>query len=268
VGLYRTFVTETGNALIAASTAVGKSGEGVYEGERNAAGEKEGRGTYRFADGNVYEGEWKGDKKEGNGTHRYADGDVYHGEWKRDEKDGIGTYRYADGDVYEGEYKGGVKEGLGTYHYVKEGGEAEVTRCRAGDPVGEGAWWSANRHRAWRLLDGELVEEISLARAAAIATRIGLPVPSHRSNGSSGVAYITPSGGYAFRFDLTDAAFIASMGGLIPKEPPLLQSQESAPVAQIALRSRSMTTDLSAGSMWRASLSAHRQARSAGNILK
>lgn len=40
------------------------------------AGQKEGRGTVRFADGNVYEGEWKQDKREGRGTVRLTDGRV------------------------------------------------------------------------------------------------------------------------------------------------------------------------------------------------
>ena len=82
-------------------------------------------------------------------------------------------------------------------------------------PVGESAGWSSDRQQAWRLLDGEaraarpaasprrpparharcaahattptaraglgraqVVEEISLAEAAAIAEEIGLPVPA------------------------------------------------------------------------------------------
>ena len=54
----------------------------LYEGERNAAGQMEGRGTARYADGDVYKGEWKAGKEEGRGTYRYADGDVYEGAWK------------------------------------------------------------------------------------------------------------------------------------------------------------------------------------------
>ena len=54
----------------------------VYEGERNEAGEKEGYGTMRFDNGDVYEGEYKADKNDGRGTYRNASGDVYEGEWK------------------------------------------------------------------------------------------------------------------------------------------------------------------------------------------
>jgi hypothetical protein len=36
----------------------------------------DGRGTYHFANGNVYEGEYRADKKEGRGAFKYADGDI------------------------------------------------------------------------------------------------------------------------------------------------------------------------------------------------
>ena len=49
---------------------------GEYVGERNAAGQCEGRGKYVFADGAVYEGEFKAGKAEGRGKHLTADGDV------------------------------------------------------------------------------------------------------------------------------------------------------------------------------------------------
>ena len=60
----------------------------VYEGERNAAGEYEGRGVMRFANGDVYDGEYKAGKMEGRGVYRYADGDVYDGEWKAGKAEG------------------------------------------------------------------------------------------------------------------------------------------------------------------------------------
>lgn len=75
-----------------------------------------------YADGSVYEGEWKADKKEGRGKYTYAGkytygkytyGDVYDGEWKADKQEGRGKLTLADGDVYEGEWKAGEKEGRG-----------------------------------------------------------------------------------------------------------------------------------------------------------
>ena len=44
--------------------------------------------------------------------------------------------------------------------------------------IGEGARWSSDRRTAWRLKEyGMKGDEISLAEAAQIAGRLGLPVP-------------------------------------------------------------------------------------------
>ena len=53
---------------------VGKELRG--EGERNAQGEEEGRGTMVFADGNMYEGQWRAGTAHGQGKATYATGDV------------------------------------------------------------------------------------------------------------------------------------------------------------------------------------------------
>ena len=37
--------------------------------------------------------------------YRFASGDVYEGEYKAGVMDGTGTMRYANGNVYEGEFK-------------------------------------------------------------------------------------------------------------------------------------------------------------------
>ena len=42
-------------------------------------------------------------------------------------------------------------------------------------PVGEGAQWSADRQKAWRVQDGEKGDEISLEEALTIAEQVGLP---------------------------------------------------------------------------------------------
>ena len=79
-----------------------------YEGEKIAAGQYHGRGVYRYADGNVYEGEWKDDKMHGRGVFRYADGDVYEGEWEDGKMHGRGVFRYPDGSIaHDGQWKDG-----------------------------------------------------------------------------------------------------------------------------------------------------------------
>ena len=60
------------------------------EGERNAAGQPEGRGTMRYPNGDVYEGEFKQDKREGRGTYRKANGQVGVSCWKADKLVGEG----------------------------------------------------------------------------------------------------------------------------------------------------------------------------------
>ena len=52
-----------------------------------------------------------------------------------------------------------------------------VARSLGGSDVGEGARWAVDRQMAWRLHNGEVVDEISLEEAAQIAERLGEPVP-------------------------------------------------------------------------------------------
>jgi len=57
-------------------------------------------------------------KMHGYGTYTYASGDVYIGEWNDDKMNGNGTYTFSYGDVYFGEYKDGVSNGYGTIHML------------------------------------------------------------------------------------------------------------------------------------------------------
>jgi len=112
----------------------------------------------RFADGDVYEGEYKAGEREGHGVYRFASGTVYEGEWKADEKEGPGVFRYANGEVVSVFYKQNA-------------------------PVGEAVMWKADGRRAWRLRATRCgahnpVEMISLEEARQTAERLGLPLPS------------------------------------------------------------------------------------------
>ena len=57
-------------------------------------------------------------KRNGHGTLTYADGNVYDGEFKDDDMNGRGTFTYADGGVYTGEFKDDLYHGHGTYMLV------------------------------------------------------------------------------------------------------------------------------------------------------
>ena len=175
---------------------VGKELRG--EGERNAQGQREGRGTMVYAAGNMYEGQWRAGKPHGQGKATYATGnvygggyvegerhghgkysasigDVYEGEWLAGKKHGRGKYTSAAGDSYEGEYAEDKKHGKGTYTYAN--GAVEVGCYEAGADVGQGVKWSADRTEAWELQAGKKVRGIPLDEAAQIAERIGLPPP-------------------------------------------------------------------------------------------
>ena len=89
---------------------------GKYEGEY-LNGKREGKGIYKYNNGDKYEGEYKNDLKDGNGKYIYKNGDIYTGEYKNGLFDGKGKYEYADGDSYEGDYKEDLREGEGIYIY-------------------------------------------------------------------------------------------------------------------------------------------------------
>ena len=61
-------------------------------------------GTFTFANGGKYVGEWRDDKKHGQGTYTWAVGNKYVGEWKDGKRHGQGTFTYANGNKYVGEF--------------------------------------------------------------------------------------------------------------------------------------------------------------------
>jgi hypothetical protein len=58
-----------------------------------------------YADGNIYEGEWKDDKRSGRGKLTYASGEVYEGEFKDGDFNGQGTKTYPDGRRESGTWR-------------------------------------------------------------------------------------------------------------------------------------------------------------------
>lgn len=49
-----------------------------------------GLGSYTYADGSKYTGNYKDDKREGWGTYVWADGREYQGEWHEGMQNGVG----------------------------------------------------------------------------------------------------------------------------------------------------------------------------------
>ena len=68
-------------------------------------------GTYTYANGDKYLGEWHQDQKHGLGTNMYATGDKYVGEFRNDSRNGQGTYTFANGRKEVGGFKDGLLHG-------------------------------------------------------------------------------------------------------------------------------------------------------------
>lgn len=70
-----------------------------------------GYGTYKFASGDVYVGNFKSNTYNGYGTYTFADGQKYTGEWKNGLFDGYGTMIYPDGTVKTGYWANNTFQG-------------------------------------------------------------------------------------------------------------------------------------------------------------
>ena len=65
------------------------------------------QGTYRFANGDQYIGNWKNGKRTGQGTYTWPDGEKYEGAFKDGVKNGRGTVYFSDGEVWVGQFRDG-----------------------------------------------------------------------------------------------------------------------------------------------------------------
>ena len=84
-------------------------------------GKRHGQGTFTYAGKNAgvkYVGEFKDNKYNGQGTLTSPNGFKYVGEFKDMKFNGQGNVTYEDGDKYEGEFKDGNRHGQGTYTYA------------------------------------------------------------------------------------------------------------------------------------------------------
>ena len=121
-------------------------------------------GTYTYADGSKYIGEWKDGKKNGEGTFNFASGDKYVGGFKDEKSHGQGTYTFANGakyvgefeddkrkrgaltlpsgDKYVGEFKDHKLHGQGTFSYAD--GTKYVGEWSDGKKNGQGTFYNAN----------------------------------------------------------------------------------------------------------------------------
>lgn len=74
-----------------------------YQGERNEAKERHGRGRTILPNGDYYEGQYRKNKRHGVGLYIFMkSGARYTGQYFNNMKQGIGTFYYPDGSIYEG----------------------------------------------------------------------------------------------------------------------------------------------------------------------
>ena len=96
-----------------------------------------GQGTYTYANGNKYVGEYKDGFCNGQGTATFANGDKYVGKWKDGFRNGHGTYTFANSDKYVGEFKDGERNGRGSFTFSD--GRQYIGEWKDNDRNGQGA---------------------------------------------------------------------------------------------------------------------------------
>lgn len=77
----------------------------------------DGKGTYKFTNGDLYEGNFTDSHLNGYGIYTDAMGNVYTGNFKNDKFNGVGMFVRTDKTKYIGEFVDGKRQGLGTQWY-------------------------------------------------------------------------------------------------------------------------------------------------------
>lgn len=60
---------------------------------------------YKYFNGGIYTGDWKGGFRDGHGLMIWSDGAKYEGQWKYGRPNGKGLWKHIDGDSYYGQWK-------------------------------------------------------------------------------------------------------------------------------------------------------------------
>uniref|UniRef100_A0A8C6P3T7 MORN repeat-containing protein 4 n=3 Tax=Nothobranchius TaxID=28779 RepID=A0A8C6P3T7_NOTFU len=73
------------------------------------------RGSFTYASGEEYHGEWKEGRRHGLGQLKFQDGTCYTGQFENGLFHGSGVLRFTDGSRYEGEFAHGKFQGTGVF---------------------------------------------------------------------------------------------------------------------------------------------------------
>lgn len=120
---------------------------GTYTGEVNSNNEPHGHGVFKYANGNVYDGEWINGKQCGHGVFNFTNGQVYDGEFKNGVRFGYGVYTWKSGDKYEGEWVDDDRCGYGVFTY-------------SNGNIYDGKWINGTQsgHGVFKFKDGRILE--------------------------------------------------------------------------------------------------------------
>ncbi|HVL02623.1 MAG TPA: hypothetical protein VM553_22545 [Dongiaceae bacterium] len=92
--------------------------------------------TWRYSNGDVYQGEWANNRPHGQGHYQRMNGDEYTGQFNNGRFQGKGTCKYANGDTYEGNWENGLPSGDGEMKY--QNGNRFVGEWKDGERSGKG----------------------------------------------------------------------------------------------------------------------------------
>lgn len=76
-----------------------------------------GTGTYKFENGDVYEGAWREGKPHGKGKYEFANGDRYIGLFQEGKRHGNGVYTWKSGGQYTGAWVSDKRDGYGEFQW-------------------------------------------------------------------------------------------------------------------------------------------------------
>ena len=136
---------------------------------------KEGKGEYRWSNGNRYNGEYYKDKPHGSGLYSTIHGHNYVGDFANGRFQGFGKFTFGTGnqtgDSYEGDFFKGEFHGNGTYFYAN--GDRFVGGFRFGKKTGRGILYTHDGETIpgrWR--NDKLVAEVKFVYSEK-ATKFG-----------------------------------------------------------------------------------------------
>lgn len=73
-----------------------------------------GYGFAIFSGKGLYKGYWFNNKRQGKGEYRWQNGEIYIGDYVNGKREGYGIYYFASGEEYRGEWKNNLRHGQGT----------------------------------------------------------------------------------------------------------------------------------------------------------